>query len=136
MCVFFASIINLFFILCSHAYGIIEDEDDKDEDDTDEEDPISEPIHSCRSDKDALMKKPVTLDHNGIPYGKMKSSLANDVKLYAKDLDPTTSWERQPTWEKQCLFERLYAGMYMYAIQLAKDMHIEMFEYAVLYLLL
>jgi len=38
-------------------------------------------------------KKPVKLDPSKIPYGNMREVLAGDIKRYAKDLDPTTSWE-------------------------------------------
>ena len=41
----------------------------------------------------------------------MKRSLEDDVKLFAKDLDPTVSWEQQPSSEKARFFKRLYAGM-------------------------
>lgn len=56
-------------------------------------------------------KKPVKLDPNGIPYGNMREVLAADIKRYAKDLDPTTSWEGQPGGERRRFFRRLYSGM-------------------------
>lgn len=35
------------------------------------------------------MKKPVTLDLNGLPWGSMKECLGADIKKYAKNLDLT-----------------------------------------------
>lgn len=55
-------------------------------------------------------KKPVKLDPNGIPYGNMREVLAADIKRYAKDLDPTTSWEGQPGGQRRRFFRRLYSG--------------------------
>jgi len=56
-------------------------------------------------------KKPVKLDPNGIPYGNMREVLAANIKRYAKDLDPTTSWEGQPGGERRRFFRRLYSSM-------------------------
>lgn len=57
------------------------------------------------------MKKPVSLDAHGYPYGRMKNCLEDDVKLLAKELDVTASWEAQPPKDKERFFQRLYAGM-------------------------
>lgn len=57
------------------------------------------------------MKKPVSVDAHGIPYGRMKNHLEDDVKLYAKHLDVTASWDAQPPHNKARFFSRLYAGM-------------------------
>lgn len=56
------------------------------------------------------MKKHVELDAQGQPFGSMKAVLCNDIKKYAKDLDPTTGWEGQPRHERKRLFKRLYTG--------------------------
>lgn len=45
---------------------------------------------------DDAIEKPVSVDANGYPYEIMKSCLEDDMKLFAKDLDPTASWEAQP----------------------------------------
>lgn len=63
---------------------------------------------------DDAIKKPVSVDAHGIPYGRMKSCLEDDVKLYARALDPTGSWESVPPSEKEYFFKRLYAGMYFF----------------------
>lgn len=65
---------------------------------------------SPRRTGNAQDKKPVKLDPNGIPYGNMREVLAADIKRYAKDLDPTTSWEGQPGGERRRFFRRLYSG--------------------------
>lgn len=57
------------------------------------------------------MKKPVTLDLNGLSWGSMKECLADDIKNYAKNLDPTCNWESQPSPQREQLFRRLYKGM-------------------------
>jgi len=57
------------------------------------------------------MKKPVTLDLNGLPWGSMKECLGDDVKKYAKNLDPTCNWESQPSPHREQLFRRLYRGI-------------------------
>lgn len=56
------------------------------------------------------MKKPVTLDLNGLPWGSMKECLGDDIKKYAKNLDPTCNWESQPSPQREQLFRRLYKG--------------------------
>ena len=63
---------------------------------------------------DDSIKKPVSVDAQGYPYGRMKSCLEDDVKLYAKELDPTGSWKSVPPGEKERFFKRLYAGMYLF----------------------
>lgn len=45
----------------------------------------------CKRRGKGYEKKPVTLDPNGYPYGSMREVLSDDIKRYAKDLDPTTS---------------------------------------------
>jgi len=57
------------------------------------------------------MKKPVTLDLSGLPWGSMKECLGDDIKKYAKNLDPTCNWETQPSPHREQLFWRLYKGM-------------------------
>jgi len=57
------------------------------------------------------MKKPISVDAHGFPYGRMKNHLEDDVKLFAKQLDVTASWEAQPPNDKARFFSRLYAGM-------------------------
>lgn len=57
------------------------------------------------------MKKPVTLDLNGLSWGSMKVCLGDDIKKYAKNLDPTYNWESQPSPQRDQLFRRLYKGM-------------------------
>jgi len=56
----------------------------------------------------ALIKKPMTLDRNGLLYNNMKECLANDIKKLAKSLDPTYSWESQPSLQREQLFRQLY----------------------------
>lgn len=57
------------------------------------------------------MKKPIEVDGDGQPFGSMKEALSNDVKKYAKDLDPRVGWEKQPQSLRKNLLRRLYTGM-------------------------
>lgn len=50
------------------------------------------------------MKKPVTLNLNGLLWGSMKECFADDIKKYTKNLDPTSSWEAQPSPQREKLF--------------------------------
>lgn len=50
-----------------------------------------------RHARERIMKKLVTLDINGLPWGNMKECLSDDIKKYAKNLDPLGNWELQPT---------------------------------------
>lgn len=67
------------------------------------------PVH--RPSQERVMKKPVTLDVNSLPWGNMKDYLANNIKKYAKSLDPTANWESQPNALRSKLFKQLYKGM-------------------------
>ena len=40
-----------------------------------------------------VMKKPIELDEDGEAYGSMKNAFSNDIKKYARDLDPRKGWE-------------------------------------------
>lgn len=84
------------------GYETLEDSDSSEEEDG---------AHKIQEVGDDLIKKPVSVDEHGYPYGRMKSCLEDDVKLYAKELDPTGSWESVPRGEKERFFKRLYAGM-------------------------
>jgi hypothetical protein len=86
-------------------------EEDADYDSDNSDDPFQvDPAH--RNPRERVMKKPVTLDINGIPWGNMKECLADDIKKYAKNLDPTANWESQPGPLKTSLFKRMYKGKY------------------------
>lgn len=83
-----------------------------DDDSSEEEEGADDVRHRrFREVGDESIKKPVSVDAHGYPYGIMKTCLEDDVKLFAKDLDPTVSWESQPPNEKARFFKRLYAGM-------------------------
>jgi len=118
MSISFGSIMNLFSFFCNHTYDLATDKYDENDNDKDEEDQTANLILTHSSNGDASMKKPITLDENRSPYSKMKLCLADDVKVYAKDLDPKTSWKCQPTWERQPLFECLYASMPLHSTPL------------------
>lgn len=62
-----------------------EDDTDGDEENSDDSGTHSVPVE--REPRERIMKKPVTLDVNGVPWGNMKECLADDVKKYAKSLD-------------------------------------------------
>lgn len=95
----------------SGRHGPTEQEDD-DSDDSQEQDPQpSRKVHGRLSEEDD--KRAVKLDVLGYPNGRMMPVLADDVKRYAKLLDPTTSWEGQPSAEKKLFFKRLYRGSSM-----------------------
>lgn len=70
----------------------------------------TEQEHPQQQRRGRMMKKPVTLNLNGIPWGSMKECLANDIKKYAKSLDPTCNWESHPSPQQEQLFKRLYKG--------------------------
>ena len=59
-----------------------------------------------------VMKKPVEIDRQGEPFGPMKAPFSNDIKKYARDLDPRFGWEGQPKKDRRRLFRRLYSGLY------------------------
>ena len=66
--------------------------EDADYDSDDSDDPFqADPTHY--NPQERVMKKPVTLDINGLSWGNMKECLADDIKKYAKNLDPTANWE-------------------------------------------
>ena len=50
------------------------------------------------------------VDKCGHLYGKAIAHLIEDVKSFAKGLNPCYGWNDQPTDEKDRFFERLYAG--------------------------
>jgi len=69
MCNTCVRLLKFSFVLCSHAYITTEDKDDgNDNVDANERDQL---IYHCHGREDASMKKPVMLDKNGSPYGKM-----------------------------------------------------------------
>lgn len=90
------------------------------EDDNSEEEEDDGPLEAISMQQrfhrvgDDAIKKPVSVDSNGFPYGIMKTCLEDDVKLFAKDLDPTLSWEMQPLSEKERFFKRLYASIFVF----------------------
>lgn len=104
-----------------------EDEDDgegegEDEDEGDEREDTGEgatPPRSpprkrhrrVRDEEDSGMRKPVLVDAKGIPYGSMKKALEDDIKLFARELDPRYSWEAQSQQVKDRFFKRVYAGV-------------------------
>jgi len=99
------------------------EEDEEDESEQEEENGDAGPSSRSRKhrgEKHDGFKKPVLVDSNGIPYGIMKTCLADDVKLLAKDLDPTVGWDSQPGSEKKRFFARLYAGI---TVSLSHDNH-------------
>ena len=76
--------------------------------------------HPTRGAARGGMKKHVELDAQGQPFGPMKEVLCNDIKKYAKDLDPTTGWEGQPRSDRKRLLQRLYAGEYISLMSLGR----------------
>lgn len=85
-----------------------EDDTDGDEENSDDSGTHSVPVE--REPRERIMKKPVTLDVNGVPWGNMKECLADDVKKYAKSLDATANWESQTSAARSQLFKRMYKG--------------------------
>lgn len=59
-------------------------------------------------------KHVVKVDRRGNPYGKGAEFLANDVKSFAKDLNPLYGWGNQPMKDKMRFFERVAAGITWY----------------------
>ena len=88
---------------CEYSRGGSEspDDDDSSEDDDDDCDDVGRRFQQVGDD---AIKKPVSVDADGYPYGIMKRTLEDDVKLFAKGLDPTVSWEQQPSSEKAAVF--------------------------------
>lgn len=100
-------------VLDSGGYESPEEDEDEDSD----EDFVNAPpgpaerFQRLHKPRDEAIKKPVSVDANGYPYGIMKSCLEDDVKLLAKDLDPTVGWDLQPPSERERFYRRLYAGI-------------------------
>ncbi len=95
------------FAYCSRGYSTGSDEP---ESEADTEDLIHQLKPSQPRNEGQSMKKPVELDKNGEPFGAMKVPFANDIKKYARDLDPRMGWEGQPIQDRRRLFRRLYSG--------------------------
>lgn len=55
-------------------------------------------------------KELVLVDKRGVPHGKNVQYLQDDMRSFAKALNPCYSWADMPLDEKQLFFERLYAG--------------------------
>jgi hypothetical protein len=96
----------MYFKLCSRGYNTHDEEDEVGDDDS----PFARHLQSQKKGDEGI-RKPVSVDGKGYPYGIMKTCLEDDVKLFAKDLDPTTSWEGQSAQDRRRFFKRLYSGM-------------------------
>lgn len=86
-------------------------ESDVPDDDDDSEDDFQKRTPPRRKADKGDDRKPVKLDENGRPYGRMMPVLEEDIKRFAKDLDPTTSWEAQPPKQKKRFWTRVNHGM-------------------------
>ena len=68
------------------------------------------PERVIKKAKAVTWKQVVRVDKQGKPYGKEAGYLAEDVKAFAKGLNPCYGWADQPLDEKQRFFARVYAG--------------------------
>ena len=60
--------------------------------------------------KEKAWKQYVEVDKRKYPYGKAIAYLIEDMKSFAKGLNPCYGWNDQPMDEKDCFFEHLYAS--------------------------
>ena len=74
----------------SRGYDTPEDEEAEEEDTDNGNSPtgLCQRLHQRGQE---VIKKRVSIDANGFPYGIMKTFLEDDVKLLTKNLDPTAS---------------------------------------------
>ena len=68
------------------------------------------PEEKWKEGSTTVMKKPIELDEDGQAYGSMKNAFSNDIKKYARDLDPRKHWEGQLAYDRRRLFSRIYTG--------------------------
>ena len=82
------------------------------ESDADIEDIIASlnPEEKWKKGSTTVVKKPIELDEDGQAYGSIKNAFSNDIKKYARDLDPRKGWEGQPAYDRRRLFSRIYTG--------------------------
>lgn len=101
--------LTLHSVLCSRGY---EAESTEFGLDADTEEIIEFLIPQQKEQKGSgfVMKKPVQLDPHEEPFGAMKTPFSNDIKKYARDLDPRKGWEGQPVHKRRRLFTRVYTG--------------------------
>lgn len=78
---------------------------DEDEDDTAifEREPTP-PSHEKRLVKENVWKQFVEVNKRGHPHGKITIYLIEDVKAFAKGLNPCFGWVDRPLYKKQCFF--------------------------------
>jgi hypothetical protein len=55
-------------------------------------------------------KQIAVVDKRGMPYGNAATYLSEDIKKFAKGLNPIYGWGDQPLEEKQRFFDRIAAG--------------------------
>jgi hypothetical protein len=96
---------------CSQGYDTdCRGEGEEVDGDTDDAIEAVQPKH--RKGGVTAMKKPIEVDSDGQPFGSMKEAFSNDVKKYAKDLDPRVGWDKQPRRLRLNFFKRVYTGMH------------------------
>lgn len=93
--------------LCRSASLAADDDDHT----SDEDDTTAAPVQRLQDEGGNAMKKPITVDGIGTPHGNLLKNLRDDVKLFAADLDITTSWDQQQSSDRRRFFERLYTGL-------------------------
>ena len=99
-----------FYWLCSkynQGYASASTQEDSSGDTKDAMEAL-EPLSTIKRGGTQALKKSIELDSEGQPYGSMREFIKANIKKYAKDLNPITSWERQPHYERRRLFEHLY----------------------------
>lgn len=101
-------------LLCSSSDGSSSKDSETDDDEGDtvllQEERILPKAEKRPLMKGKERKQIVMVDKRGKPYGKEAAYLANDVKAFAKGLNPAYGWANQPMAEKQRFFDRIYAG--------------------------
>jgi hypothetical protein len=103
----------------------VDSESESSDEDEEEEDTIvldAAPLQVSRNPRLKVKQEPqckqemqwkqiVMVDKRGKPYGTGADYLAEEVKKFAKSLNPLYGWGDQPLAEKQRFYDRIYAGM-------------------------
>ena len=95
-----------------------EEANDTEESETEDDDSAEEAAReetppqrgSARQMKREAVKKVLTVDEKGLPYGIFQKAYEEDLRLIAKDLDPNYNFKEQSQAMRVRFFNRLAAG--------------------------
>ena len=107
-------------ILCSRGY-YTQSKSASEDSNGDTNDAIEVVRPKQKKGRTSTMKKPIEVDSDGQPFGSMKEAFSNNVKKYAKDLDPRVGWDKQIQRLRQNFFKREDPGMQKVGALSCKD---------------